>query len=226
MKLKRANDELFKNNTSRIVEVDDETEAAMGMFDDNSGFDMKYELFCKWLRQSGRGALLEKESNREVNSSTILTEDEVSSFATNSEDSGSDIFLDTESDFPSIVLNNENNEQMPFNAEDEYANNRIDSLMGEFRVDTPSQLSVSDYDCSSSDITVSSKLSALSNQPTKRKAKHKKGKAPPIPATASKSPNNSDDNNYNGHPTIELTKNTTSLNDTSFYTRSTRETDI
>lgn len=209
MKPKRSNGEPYRFHGSRIVEIDDEKEAALGMIDDISNLDMKYELFCKWLRQNEQNSILTED--RDVNSGPLLTEDEVSSFATNSDDSGSDIFLDTESDFPVIVLSSDNSEQLPLNTDCDCANNSVDSLLGEFRVDTPSQLSVSDYDCSSSDITVSSKISGSSSQLGKRKVKHKKGKAPPIPTISS-------------NATVEL--NTASVNDTPSHTRSARETDI
>lgn len=224
MKPNRAIGDSYKFKRNRIVEVDDGREAASSMIDDISNLDMKYELFCKWLRQNEQDPLLTE--NREVNSSTILTEDEVSSFATNSDDSEGDVFLDTESDFPSIILSSDNDEQIQLNAVSDFANSGIDSMMGEFRVDTPSQLSVSDYDCSSSDITVSSKISGSSSQLVKRKAKHKKGKAPPIPVTALNSTNNSDDHNNNESATTELINNMTNSNDTPSNTRSARETDI
>lgn len=180
-------------NGNRLIEIDDRRLAAMGIGDFND-LDMKYELFCKWLQQNEQNhltnAMDEKSDNEDGlhnSSATILTEDEVSSFATNSDDSESDIFLDTESDFPSIVLSSDGCEEVPFYPNIGQQPNGTEFVLGECRVDTPSQLSVSDFDCSSSDITVNSRISATSDsssQATKRKAKHKKGRAPPIPGLA------------------------------------------
>lgn len=211
LKPKRANGGTFKFNNSQIMEVDDEREAAEEMMGEITNLNMKYELFCKWLHQNGHNsALLD---DREVNSSTLLTEDEVSSLH---DDSDSDVFLDSESNFPSItILTSDNNEQMPINVDD------VDLLLlGDFRVDTPSQLSVSDYDCSSSDITVNSKQNGSSSQLTKRKAKHKKGKAPPIPNTLHNITNDLNENGYKDLTTTESTTNTSS------HMRSAVETDI
>lgn len=157
----------------QIIKVDDERETALGIISDINNLDMKYELFCKWLHQNDQGSMFCED--RKQNSNALLTEDEVSSFTTNSDDSDSDIFLDPESDFPVIVLSNDDNEQAPQTVDRKLNGD------GKFRVDTPSQLSVSDFDCSSSDITVSSMFSGSSSQMAKRKAKHKKGRAPPIP---------------------------------------------
>lgn len=211
LKPKRANGGTYKFNDSQIMEVDDEREAALEMMGDITNLNMKYELFCKWLQQNGQNSALP--DDREVNSSTLLTEDEVSSLH---DDSDSDVFLDSESNFPSItILSSDNDEQMPVNVDG------VDSLLlGEFRVDTPSQLSVSDYDCSSSDITVNSKQSGSSSQLAKRKAKHKKGKAPPIPITLHKSTNNLNENSCKDLTNTESTTNTPS------HMRSAVETDI
>lgn len=205
-KPKRANGATLKMCRDQIVEVDDETDAAFKTNRDTH-LDMKYELFCKWLQQNGRHQMMT--SDRDLNSNTLLTEDEVSSFATNSEDSGSDVFLDTESDFPVIVLSNDDNEAVPLDLDDEHRRNDTESP---FRVDTPaSQLSVSDFDCSSSDITIGSKISGTSSQIAKRKAKHKKGRAPPIPT-------NNIDGTQNSESVI--------LNDTPPARGSARETEI
>lgn len=212
MKPKRANGGTYKFNDSQIMEVDDDREAALEMMGDITNLNMKYELFCKWLHQNGQHSALP--DDREVNSSILLTEDEVSSLH---DDSDSDIFLDSESNFPSItILSSDNNEKMPMDNGD-----GVDSfLLGEFRVDTPSQLSVSDYDCSSSDITVNSKQSGSSCQLAKLRAKHKKGKAPPIPITLHKSTNNLNENSCKDLTTTESTTNTP------FHMRSAVETDI
>lgn len=212
LKPKRANGGTYKFNDSQITEVDDEREAALEMMGDITNLNMKYELFCKWLHQNGQNSALP--IDRELTSSTLLTEDEVSSL--HDSDGDSDVFLDSQSNFPSItILSSDNNEQMPVNVDG------VDSLLlGEFRVDTPSQLSVSDYDCSSSDITVNSKQSGSSSQLTKRRAKHKKGRAPPIPITPLKSTNNLNECGRKDLTTTESTTNATS------HMRSAVETDI
>lgn len=200
MKPNRANGEKYALRNNRIIEVDEERGAVLGEIGNANELDMKYEMFCKWLQQNEQNPMLNADHDQ-----IQLTEDEVSSFATNSDDSGSDVFLDTESDYPIIVLSSE--DHVPFSADADFKLNNVDSI-GEFRVDTPSQLSVSDYDCSSSDVTVNSKVSATSGSSSqaKRKAKHRKGRAPPIPiATLS---NHDGDNNW------------------PFNTRSARETDI
>lgn len=178
MKPNRANGDKYALRNNRIIEVDEERGAVLGEIDSANNMDMKYELFCKWLQQNGQNPPLNDDHDQPF--STQLTEDEVSSFATNSDDSGSDVFLDTESDYPIIVLSSE--DQVPFTPDTDFKLSNIDSI-GEFRVDTPSQLSVSDFDCSSSDVTVNSKISATSDASSqaKRKAKHRKGRAPPIP---------------------------------------------
>lgn len=190
LKPKRANGDEYKFRSSRIVEVDNENDGTasekMGAI---NNLDLKYELFCKWLQQNEQNPI-PNDDRDQPSSTTILTEDEVSSFATNSDDSGSDIFLDTETDFPVIVLTYDDNELHKQSANDLNSTgklNGVDSL-SEFRVETPSQLSVSDFDCSSSDITVNSKISAESGSSgqAKRKAKHKKGRAPPVPAVNTK----------------------------------------
>lgn len=170
MKLRSVSGEKKIFERSRIVEIDDENEIALEKMANISQSD-SYELFCKWLKENDNRPITRPEHEQP----SILTEDEVSSFATNSDDSECDIFLDTESDFPIIVLTNDQNEST-FNSIENNTLNGIEPL-NEHRVDTPSQLSVSDYDGSSSDITATS---ASSNQ-IKRKAKHKKGRAPPIP---------------------------------------------
>lgn len=217
MKPKRANGELSKFNGSRIVEVDDESDetAGLGIIGNVPNLDMKYELFCKWLQQNGQNSMLH--SDREQNSSTLLTEDEVSSFATNSDDSSSDVFLDTESDFPIIVLSNDNDEIVPLNSDNVC---KLNGMNSPFRVDTPSQLSVSDFDCSSSDITVSSRVSGTSSQIARRKAKHNKGRAPSVPTNKSISSENNESTN------IEVIANPAIQNDIPPTTRSARETDI
>lgn len=163
---------LFKHHGNRIIEEvtddkdNDHTVDMMSNF--NNDLDIKYELFCKWLQQNEYGIQLSEEIDRpnvcNIGSRPTLTEDEVSSFATNSDDSTNDIFLDTESEQPMIMVNG----MLEMDANDASA-----------RVNTPSQLSASDFDCSSSDVTVNS--SGKINGNSKRKPKHKKGRAPPIP---------------------------------------------
>lgn len=197
LKPKRTKGESNKFVGSRIMKVDEERDAVLGMIDNANNLDIKYELFRKWLSQNGHD--------------TLLTEDraieDVGSFATHSDDSDSDIFLDTESDFPSIVLSSYNSEQAMLNADSDHTNNDINSLAGDSRATSPSLFSVSDYECRSSDNTVSS------DRP-RRKAKHKKGKAPPIPATAREGRNNVIDCSSNNSATFELNKNVTTANDT------------
>lgn len=143
---------------------------------------MKYQLFCKWL-QNENGSQSRDEIDRTNsfcnfgNGGPTLTEDEVSSFATNSDDSTNDIFLDTETEQPMIMVNGILEMDT---TDDAAASATIDTM--EFRATTPSQLSASDFDCSSSDVTVNSNGKIGGN--SKRKAKHKKGRAPPIPTTA------------------------------------------
>lgn len=155
-KSRRVNEhKLSKHQANRIIEE---------VTDDNNDLDIKYELFCKWLQQNESGVQLSDEIDRRnflnAASGPTLTEDEVSSFATNSDDSTNDIFVDTESEQPMLMVNG-----MP----------TADAM--EFRANTPSRLSASDFDCSStSDITV--------NSNSKRKPKHKKGRAPAIPTAA------------------------------------------
>lgn len=190
-KLRQLNEsKLLKHGgKNRIIEEvtndndidNDNTIDTMGNF--NNDLDIKYELFCKWLQQNGSGAQLIHEIDRpnfcnvDAGGAT-LTEDEVSSFATNSDDdSSNDVFLDTESEQPMIMVNGMH----------EIENADVDAAAATnstvFRVNTPSQLSTSDYefDCSASDVTVNS------NGNPKRKPKHKKGRAPPIPAAAAAS---------------------------------------
>ncbi|XP_055327106.1 receptor expression-enhancing protein 2 isoform X3 [Sitodiplosis mosellana] len=71
---RQANGGTYKFNGSRIMEVNDESEATLATIGDISNLDMKYELFRKWLRQNDQNAMLP--DDREVNSSTLLTEDE------------------------------------------------------------------------------------------------------------------------------------------------------
>lgn len=185
---------LIKHHSSnRIIEevTDDSTIDAMGKF--NNDLDIKYELFCKWLQQNDNGVQLSDEIDGRnfcnIGSGPTLTEDEVSSFATNSDDSTNDIFLDTESEQPIIMVNGML--EMPnTNAIAAAADVTIDTT--EFRANTPSQLSVSDYDCSSSDVTVNSTGKANGN--SKRKPKHKKGRAPPIPTAATEINSNNAEN--------------------------------
>lgn len=193
---------------------------------DINNLDGKFQLFCKWLEQNDQKPMI----NAELEQPSTLTEDEVSSFATNSDDSGSDIFLDTESDFPEIVLTHDDENEGAFILNGDGKLNDIDST-NQFRVDTPSQLSVSDFDGSSSDITVNSQISTmsgLSNQ-NKRKAKHNKGRAPPIPTNIINDA--SDENNCNTNEKSMCHKTTTDVllncpNEFPSIAKSTRETDI
>lgn len=186
---------LLKHRNNCIIEEaidgNDSTIDTMNNF--NNDLDMKYELFCKWLQENENGAQLSDQNDRLGffhASGPTLTEDEVSSFATNSDDddddSANDIFLDTESEQPIIMVN---------------GMHEMEDTVSEtaFRANTPSQLSASDLDCSSSDVTVNS-----NGNPVKRKPKHKKGRAPPIPATVAMA----------------------AENDTTNCTNLTRETDI
>lgn len=193
-KSRRMNEhKLLKHHGNRIIEEitddDDNTiDLIQGKF--NNDLDLKYELFCKWLRQNDNDMQLNDEIVRRnfcnvASSGPTLTEDEVSSFATNSDDSTNDIFLDTESEQPMIMVNG----MLEMSTDDAAAAaTTIDTM--EFRANTPSQLSVSDFDCSSSDITVNSSTSKNNDGKSKRKPKHKKGRAPPIP-TATTEINNS-----------------------------------
>ncbi|XP_031631002.1 uncharacterized protein LOC116345624 isoform X2 [Contarinia nasturtii] len=217
----RARGETYNLHSDRIVEVDDDKEAALEKVDDINNLNMKYELFCEWLRRNGQESMLSE--NHEQTASTMLTEDEVSSFATNSDDSENDVFLDTESDFPMIILSVDDNCYSNLNGAESPS-------LSEYRVDTPSHLSVSDFDCSSSDITVSSKISATSttsSQLAKCKAKHKKGRAPPIPM-AKPIESNCNESSL----TVDLTnkmdpsEHPATLNQMPSHTRSARETDI
>lgn len=167
-------------NGSRIIELEDKTGAVVEV-PSEANLDLKYQLFLEWMHHN----------QQNQPSSALLTDDEVSSWATNSDDSGSDVFLDTESDFPVIILSVDENEQT--NGSD---HNVIAPVAD--RVDTPIQLSVCDFDCGASDVTVGSQISAISDassQASKRKAKHNKGRAPPIPTL---SPANASPNDENG----------------------------
>lgn len=201
-KSKRSNGAIIEMCHGQIVEVDDETDAVFGMNYGANNLDMKYELFCKWLQQNGQHQIVNSDRNINTNTNTLLTEDEVSSFA-NSEDSGSDVFLDTESNFPVIILSNDDNEIVSLDLDDDHRQNGMESPLDEFRVDTPaSQLSVSDFDCSSSDITVGSKISGTSSQMAKRKAKHNKGRAPPVPTHKIDGSRNSESTILNEMPPV------------------------
>lgn len=195
------------------------------MTSSNNNLDLKYELFCKWLQANQQipleslpnpGPVLEHQNSQ----NQLATEDEVSSFATN--DSDSDVFLDTESDFPSIILN-----EIDDGISLAVKNNPrpVEESMNCLRADTPSQLSVSDFDCSSSDVTVNSRMSPIcdaSNGQIKPKAKHKKGRAPPVPT-----PNENDFNQTNSDDSLSLEQGQqTSDHDTALQTNSHRETDI
>lgn len=144
------------------------------VLDGSNDIDMKYELFCKWLQQNNYNTI-PVDSFQSLNTSTsgvILTEDEVSSFATNTDiDSDSDEFLDTESEFPAIILTNS---EIQRNLDHNQLS--VEQSINELRAETPS-----DYDCGASDTTINSGISATSDQSKKRKAKHNKGRAPPIP---------------------------------------------
>lgn len=179
----------------------------------NPNADIKYELFCKWLQQNEQ--IVQRIPPNEIHGTAfsngfentalnpIATEDEVSSFTSNSDDSGSDVFLDTETEYPAIVLTRAVDCTDPINSNvyaTEYTSATSAQLSQHLRSDTPSQLSANDFDCSLSDITVHSKTSNLSNESqtssnSKRKAKHKKGPAPPIPNTSSPCTDNSHDSN-------------------------------
>lgn len=233
LKTRRASGGNFEFCGNRIVELSNETLATIGI-EDKSNLDMKYELFCQWLQQNEQNhqqmsAMDEKSENedRDQHSMAILTEDEVSGFDTNSDASGSDIFLDTESDFPLIVLSSDDNTTTHVSLYNDQKSIGVESAtLSEFRVDTPSQLSVSDFDCSSSDITVNSRVSATSDSSNqmKRKAKHKKGRAPPIPTLLAKSNSPTDDNSNKVFDTESTDGG--SASQTPSITRTVRETDI
>lgn len=132
--------------------------------------DVKYELFLKWLQ-----------SNELVGDTQ--TDDECTSHVLTSEDE--DDFVDTEMDFPLILLPEENTPE-PNDRETNFyttllsADSMHDLCGGDSRTPTPSLLSVmsvTDYDSSTSDISGISDSTNLA----KRKARHNKGKAPPIP---------------------------------------------
>lgn len=198
------------------MEVQEETSTSQPSTNtsSNRNVDMKYELFCKWIQQNQQYSLdnLPSELSDSRNSyeyptntttNPILTEDEVSSL-TNSDDSASEVFLDTETDFPSIVLTSDTEHiELDIFGNDDTTHCTDHLLMNYLRTDTPSQLSVNDFDCSSSDVTINSQISINSNNSQeKRKAKHRKGRAPPIPIIASDN-NNTDlvhDNNENEMP--------------------------
>lgn len=200
------------------MEVQEETttsQPSTNTSSNNRNDDIKYELFCKWLQQnqqySSDNLPIELSDSRNsyeypTNTTTnpILTEDEVSSL-TNSDDSAGEVFLDTETDFPSIVLTSDTEHiDLDIFGNDDTTHCTDHLLINYLRADTPSQLSVNDFDCSSSDVTINSQISINSNnsQVAKRKAKHKKGRAPPIPINASDN-NNTDlvhDNNENEIP--------------------------
>lgn len=181
--------------------------------------DIKYELFCKWLRQNDQ--FMSQIAPNELQGSAlgnsfvapsnpIATEDEVSSLASHSDDSsGHDVFLDTETEFPAIVLT----EAIDCSDAHTSAAGAADAAMYSIqpsRSDTPSQLSVNDFDCSASDTTVYSKASNVSNESqvsssSRRKAKHKKGPAPPIPSAPSAAPHAEHVHEANEPHCIEIT---------------------
>lgn len=193
-KSRRMNEhKLFKpHGSNRIIEdvTDDRTIDPMGKF--NNDLDMKYELFCKWLQQNENGAQLSDEIDRRnfcnVSRGPTLTEDEVSSFASNSDDSTNDVFLDTETEQPMIMVNGMVEVPNANATAVDGGSAAIETM--DSRANTPmSQLSASDFDCSSSDVTVNSTGKANGN--SKRKPKHKKGRAPPIPTAATEINSNS-----------------------------------
>lgn len=176
---------LLKLRGNRIIEeVIDGNDSTIDTMDNfNNDLDVKYELFCKWLQQNENDIQLSERNDRSNlldagngDGGPTLTEDEVSSFATNSDDdddSANDIFVDTESEQPIILVN----------GMDEMGSSVATTDTMAFRANTPSQLSVGDFDCSSSDVTVNSN-GQINGNPIKRKPKHKKGRAPPIPTVA------------------------------------------
>lgn len=190
------------------------------MTNDTNDLDMKYELFCKWLNANesiqinsiqNQKLMLDHQNNQNM----LLTEDEVSSFATNESDSGSEIFLDTETDYPSIILSGiDSNLNVA-----KLTENAIHNL----RADTPSQLTVSDFDCSSSDVTVNSRMCLTPDSQKRRKAKHKKGPAPPIPILAQSS---NEIENSNFTTDTEHAIMVSDYQTTSTHTKSHIETDI
>lgn len=156
----------------------------MALTNDTNDLDMKYELFCKWLNANESNQINSIQNQKPMlhhqnSQNMLLTEDEASSFATNESDNGSDIFLDTETDYPSIILSEIDGGTL-LNSNFNVAKLTEDALHN-LRADTPSQLSASDYDCSSSDVTVNSRMCLTPDSQKRRKAKHKKGLAPPIP---------------------------------------------
>lgn len=211
-KSKRFNDNEYKR--SRIIEVGNENDTSKKMAEINQ-MNLKYEMFCKWLQQNEQMQISNDDHNQP--SSITLTEDEVSSLVTNNDDSDDDEFLDTETDVPIIVLTDSNNESLEQSAIHSNVNDKLSDadFMADFRVDSPSQLSVNSFDCNSSDVTDDSRISETfdSSYKIRRKAKHKKGRAPPIPIESKKidasKPNetNSSDGNFNlidallSHPT-------------------------
>lgn len=168
---------LLTHRTNRIIgEVtgtNDITVDTMHHF--NNDLDIKYELFCKWLEKNKADLQISCDGSNCSNvadGGPPLTEDEVSSFATNSgdddDDSSNDVFLDTESEQPMILVDG------------------MDAMAA--RMHTPSQLSASDFDYSSSDVTVNSN-GQIKAKPINRRPKHKKGRAPPIPTSSTATEN-------------------------------------
>lgn len=141
--------------------------------------DVKYELFLKWLQ-----------SNELVGDTQ--TDDEITSHVLTSDDE--DDFVDTEMDYPLISLREVDSTATTPEPNECLTNiyskllstaDSVNDLCGGGEssgkaTPTPSLLTVrsmSDYDSSTSDISGMSDNTKLA----KRKAKHNKGKAPPIP---------------------------------------------
>lgn len=139
--------------------------------------DVKYELFLEWLQ-----------SNDMV--SDTQTDDEFTSQVLTSDDE--DDFVDTETDYPLISLPEVDSTATTPEPDVRHANIYSKLLLSDSMSDlygggstgkatpTPSLLgvmSMTDYDSSTSDISGVSDNTKLA----KRKAKHNKGKAPPIP---------------------------------------------
>lgn len=137
--------------------------------------DVKYELFLKWLQCN--------EMADDVQS--------VDEFISQVSDDDDDDYVDTETDYPLISLSKVNAASVTKPEPDECQTTIYSKLLSADSVNnlcsgdstgnaTPSLLSVTSlagYDSSTSDISGISENTKL----TKRKAKHNKGKAPPIP---------------------------------------------
>lgn len=161
--------------------------------------DVKYELFLKWLQ------------NNEMVGDT-QTDDECTSHVLTSDDE--DHFVDTETDYPLISLPKlvsttttpEPNDCSPniysklLSAE--CVNDSCGGGSSGKATPTPSLLgvmSMTDYDSSMSDISGISVDTKLA----RRKARHNKGKAPPIPIPLSvQLMQDNHDVNFEAHPTI------------------------